>query len=108
MEYYLIERQSGGCDYTIGCGIRVSKLKAKTIAEAKEEAAEDIGSSWHGEHEHAINSAGVLEVSRSVDLSAFLDQKKAERVVKRQEAEKIKQKQKDEEEFARLQKKLGK
>ena len=108
MKYYLIQRQSGGCDYTIGCGIRVTQLSAKTMGKAKEEADEEIGAAWHGEFEHAIDSAELLEVSESIDLSEFLDQKKAERVAKKQAADEIKQRKKDEEEFARLQRKLGK
>lgn len=108
MKYYLIQRQSGGCDYTIGCGIRITQLSAKTMEKAKEEADEEIGSSWQGRDERSINSAELLEVSESLDLSEYLDQKKAERVAKRQAAEKVKQRKKDEEELARLQRKLGK
>lgn len=106
--YYLIERQSGGCDYTIGCGIRVTQLSAKTRDEAMEEAAEEIGNAWHEKYEHAIDSAELLEVAESVDLSEFLNQKKAEREAKERAASEVKQRKKDEEEFARLQRKLGK
>lgn len=108
MKYYLIERQSGGCDYTIGCGIRVTQLSAKNLEEAKEEASESIGYYWKGRDECSIQAAELLEVSESVDLSSFLDQKKVEREAKKRAADEVKQRQKDEEEFARLQRKLGK
>lgn len=108
MKYYLIERQSGGCDYTIGCGIRVTQLNAITLEEAKEEAAENIGDYWKGEGEFSIQAAELLEVSESIDLLRFLDQKKVERGAKKRAADEIQQRKKDEEEFARLQRKLGK
>ena len=38
MEYRLILTQDGGCDYTIGCGVRIVKLEAQTLSEAKAEA----------------------------------------------------------------------
>lgn len=107
MKYYLIERQSGGCDYTIGCGIRVTQLLANSLEEAKEKAAKEIGSYWKGGSEHSIESAELLEVSESVDLAGFLDQKKAEMKAKERAVALAKQRQKDEEEFARLQRKLG-
>jgi len=38
-KYYLIERAGGGCDYTIGCGLRISQLhNATTMDEAIIEA----------------------------------------------------------------------
>ena len=110
MKYYLIQRQSGGCDYTIGCGIRVTQLstKLKSMAEAMEEAAEEIGSSWKGRDEHSIDSAELLEVSESVDLSEFLNQKKVEREAKKRVAAEAKKQRDDEAEFERLKRKLGK
>lgn len=108
MMYYLIQRQSGGCDYTIECGTQVTKLKAKSMNEAKEEANDEIGTSWRGRDEIAIESAEILEVSESVDLSEYLDQKKAERVERKRAAAETRQRKKDEEKFAQLQRKLGK
>jgi len=34
MRYFYVRRQSEGCDYTIGCGISVEELAAKTMEEA--------------------------------------------------------------------------
>lgn len=35
--------QDGGCDYTIGCGVKVIELKAETVQEAREELDEWFG-----------------------------------------------------------------
>jgi hypothetical protein len=108
MKYVLIERQGGGCDYTIGCGIRVTTLKAKDLDSAKEEAANEIGSSWHGKYEGSIDSAEILEVNKSYDLESFLKKKAIEQAEEdRKEADR-KQLENDEAELSRLQKKLGK
>lgn len=79
MAYVLIERQSGGCDYTIGCGLRVTNLKATTLAEAQEEAVSGIGDAWQAEYEYGIQHAELLEVTSSVDLASLLNQRASER-----------------------------
>jgi len=38
MTFRLILTQDGGCDYTIGCGVRIVKLEAETLLAAKAEA----------------------------------------------------------------------
>lgn len=108
MRYYLIERQSGGCDYTIGCGIRVTEFVANDLEDAKKKVAKNIGSKWRGGDEHSIDSAELLEVSESCDLAAFLDQRALDRAKARKSKDQSKQLEKDKIEFARLQKKLGK
>lgn len=46
MKYYLFRRQSGqGCDYTIGCGLSLERLSAKTKEEAIEEVI-DLPDDW--------------------------------------------------------------
>ena len=77
MQYYLVERQSGGCDYTIGCGIRISKLSATTKDAAMFEAADEIGSNWKAMYESGIEKAELLEVSEVLNLSDFLDHQAA-------------------------------
>jgi hypothetical protein len=108
MRYYLIERQSGGCDYTIGCGIRITELIANDLEDAKKKAAKNIGSKWRGGDEHSIDNAELLEVSESCDLAAFLDQRAKDRAEARESKKQTDQLKKDEAEFKRLQKKLGK
>jgi len=46
-KYILIEEQppGSGCDYSIGCGIRVTDLRAKTMEEAVKEVI-DIEDDW--------------------------------------------------------------
>jgi len=94
VKYYLIQRQAAGCDYTIGCGIRITQLNATSMPKAKEKAAEEIGGAWRtGTYEIAILSADLLEVSKAINLEDFLNQKKLERDAQAQvaaEAEKWK------------------
>ncbi len=107
--YYLIQRQDGeGCDYTIGCGIRISQIQASNIEEAKENANEMIGNYWKYKYDYSIDRATLLVVSEEIDLASFLDQKKTER-----EAEITKEKQDKIEaeelaQFERLRRKYGK
>ena len=108
MRYYLIERQSGGCDYTIGCGIRVTEFIANDLEDAKKKAAKNIGSKWRGGDERSIDSAELLEVSESCDLAAFLDQRALDRAEAKRSKDQARQLELDKAEFDRLQKKLGK
>jgi hypothetical protein len=104
MKYVLIERQGGGCDYTIGCGIRVTTLKARDLDSAKEKAANEIGSSW----QDRIDSAEILEVNKSYDLESFLNKKAIDRAEEDRKESAKKQLENDKAELSRLQKKLGK
>jgi len=108
MPYYLIERQSGGCDYTIGCGIRIIQLTAKSKEEAMQQADDEIGNAWRGEHENCIDNAELLEVAESIDLTDFLNAKKSERAERKRIKNEADQHQQDEEEFERLRQRLGK
>ena len=69
MDFYLWETQNGGCDYTIGCGVRLRKLKAKTREEAEIEAVEEVYPYWNDEGCCGIDEAYLLEVSSKTDLS---------------------------------------
>jgi hypothetical protein len=97
VKYYLIQRQAAGCDYTIGCGIRITQLNATSMPEAKEKAAEEIGGTWRtGTYEVAILSADLLEVSKAINLEDFLNQKKLERDAQAQVAAEAEKWKKDE------------
>ena len=52
--YYVIRRQSAGCDYTIGCGISVEQINAKNMEEAIEQAIE-LPADWEARALKAIN-----------------------------------------------------
>jgi hypothetical protein len=107
MRYYLIERQSGGCDYTIGCGIRVTELIATDLEDAKKKAAKNIGSKWRGGDERSIDNAELLEVSESFDLAAFLNQRASDRAKAKKSKEETNKLERDRAELKRLQRKLG-
>lgn len=108
MRYFLIERQSGGCDDTIGCGIRITEIIADDLENAKDKAAENIGSEWRGRNELSIGGAELLEVSESHDLEVFLDQKMQDRAKAKKTKEEADQLKKDKAELKRLQIKLNK
>lgn len=108
MQYHLVERQSGGCDYTIGCGIRITKLKATNKSEAMIEASIEIGSNWKSRDEVGIEKAELLEVSEACDLSDFLDHQAAVRASRKRIKDEEDAHKRDEEEFERLRQRLGK
>lgn len=97
MKYILIQTQDAGCDYTIGCGIHVTDLEAKTVAEAKEEAFAELLGKWRERDEFAatIASARILAVMADIDPAPEFDQWTAD--VKRAKASAIAgQKEQDE------------
>lgn len=113
MRYFLVETQSGGCDYTIGCGLRVSELPfVKSTEEAKIEAAKQIGVSWRNSHEGGIeggiDGAKLLVVSEEIDLESFLNEEKQKRISAAQARKDAKQKKDELAELERLAKKHGK
>lgn len=108
-KFLLIERQNGGCDYTIGCGIRTSVILANNVSEAKEKIYNQIGSSWHGKYEDYISNVNLYEISKEItDIEEYLNNKKEERLI----AEKIEANKKQDEleriEFERLKRKFSK
>lgn len=108
MQYYLVERQSGGCDYTIGCGLRITHLRdAKTLEDAKSQANNKIGDNWHADHEVAVDSAEILEVNEVVDLAPFLTEKAAERKQRQAEEDAEEAAAAERAEYERLRKKFG-
>lgn len=107
MQYYLVERQSRGCDYTIGCGIRITQLNSPNMEAAMYAAKDEIGSSWRANNEGGIEKAEILEVSQVLDLSKFLDEKEAERNAQKRIKDQEDQRQADEATFEHLRKKLG-
>ncbi len=64
MIYTLILSQNGGCDHTIGCGIKIINFASKTYEGALIKAREKILDYSDDE----IDSATLLEVSKSLDL----------------------------------------
>lgn len=105
--FLYIRRQDKGCDYTIGCGISVSYIKADSKEEAikkiidlpdnwKEELEEwikegdDIEDCYHdtiadsglgyimSDEYNSINSATLIEIVDEIDMMPILEEKFAE------------------------------
>jgi hypothetical protein len=109
MMFFLVEKQAPACDYSIGCGIRITQLhEATSMLEAKDLAAERLKHTWKVKQDYAIEEAELLEVATSLDLEEFLDQKKAERIAAERVQREADQRKADEDEFERLRIKLGK
>ena len=100
MKYFLKEFQSGGCDYTIRCGERLTEIKADTMEDAVREAVSRIVT----EGERAVDSAVVLEVSatHSINIKSL----KEDRRRAKKEAEAAAASAKERAEYERLKQKF--
>lgn len=102
---YMVElQQSGGCDYTIGCGLVTESLDATSEAEAIAEVTEMIREN-HSHAEGRIDSAtlyAVVDVIR-VDVKGIYQAIAAEQKA----ALAAEKERKERAEFDRLQKKYG-
>lgn len=102
-EYIAVLHQPGGCDYTIGCGIQVANLEAKTYGGALVEAGELL---TEYTEERKLDSLTVYEVTRSMMLNTqgiykkMRAEKAAAEVARRETIER--------EQLAKLQAKYGK
>lgn len=70
MKYYAYLSGPDGCDYTVGCNIKLQKLNATTMIEAEAEVKE-IYRTLNPEYD--INNVGIFEVHDyvSIDVSAI-------------------------------------
>lgn len=72
MEFYAYLHQSGGCDYTIGCGNLLIILKAQNLQEAKIDLKKRIGEDFWGERR--IESAIIISgESSKIDVGSIYD-----------------------------------
>lgn len=95
--YLLIQRESGGCDYTIGCGIKIDILgEVSTMDDAIEECYSKL-------QVDRIESAEILEVSDSLNVQFLIDKK----ILDNKTANENSIRENELEEFKRLKKKLG-
>lgn len=121
MKFLVHVRQEGGCDYTIGCGVRVEVIEADDLASAQTATEHK----WFGvcdpeDYEnHGNCRGGNSDVRRSLSsiriyplagepVKLNLQALELTRSVEVEKQRQIEQRKKDEEEFARLQKLLGK
>jgi hypothetical protein len=104
MKYVAYLKQDGeGCDYTIGCGLEMVKLKSDNLESAESELIDMIRESYTGDT--SLESAKIYEVSneKSVDLRSVYkkisDEKESIKRKKLEDSEKN--------EYERLVKKFG-
>lgn len=121
MKFLVHIHQAGGCDYTIGCGVKVEVIDADDIVAARARTEHkwfgvcdpedyDNHGSCRGYNNDVRRSLDSIRIYPLAGPPVELDLKALElshNVGVRQQKE-IEQRKKDEEEFARLQKKLGK
>jgi hypothetical protein len=116
--WLLLVQEGEGCDYTVGCGMRAQPLKAQTIEEARVEAREffhgppgdDYEEAWENAHyidpksESALARAVLITGSEFLPLDTWRRDYMAD--CAKREAEE--QRMRDEAEFERLKRRLGK
>ncbi|HLG27735.1 MAG TPA: hypothetical protein VI423_08115 [Paenisporosarcina sp.] len=128
LKYYMVRRQNNGCDYTIGCGISISELKASSMAEAIENAI-DLDPNWKEKaksafasdyiddmiadsalgylsRENPIVKAEILAVVESVDLIPIIVAKLQEIDAFKDALLKETQEEKERDQYKRLKKKF--
>ncbi len=66
--------QDGGCDYSIGCGIKIIALEAETWVEASNEAKDILREYRHDEHK--LDSFTIYEVNetKSIPVNQIYDE----------------------------------
>lgn len=124
----MVRRQNNGCDYTIGCGISISELKASSMAEAIENAI-DLDPNWKEKaksafasdyiddmiadsalgylsRENPIVKAEILAVVESVDLIPIIVAKLQEIDAFKDALLKETQEEKERDQYKRLKKKF--
>lgn len=75
MKYIAILRQTGGCDYTIGCGINTITFEAETAKEAAFKL-QDIVKENYSHEEHRLESIHFYEILSTYEVSVNLWYKK--------------------------------
>jgi hypothetical protein len=99
-----LQQEGEGCDYTIGCGLRVIDITANSMEEAKHKLAETIATEYSYD-EGMLYAAELYEVEQvfSMDVKAIY-----QKVVDDRNAEKQREKDaKEKAEFERLKSKFG-
>lgn len=103
--YYTWEEQNGGCDYTIGCGKRLTPIHgANTLDEAIQKAVENTEVGGEG----CADRVFVLEVSEFKNITGQILKYQAQREEVTREREKEAEEARERAELARLAKKYNK
>lgn len=123
MKFLLVERQNEGCDYTIGCGTRVTTFDAESVEAAmqhvdmklmpdfhsKYESQEDREHSmWRASGEHVVQNAELYIVEAIIGIEDFLTSQVIARKVARDTTVASHEEARERAEYDRLQKKFGK
>lgn len=76
-----MEQEGEGCDYSIGCGIQVVKLKATTLLEAREEVKQIFDDYGVAHIDNKLKSAVIITITEDVMpiCKAFIAEKDQER-----------------------------
>ncbi len=53
--------QEGGCDYTIGCGVKVIPLRSQLVSEAWSELQDWFNMGYEGPHSIELYEASLLD-----------------------------------------------
>jgi hypothetical protein len=113
--FLIVEEQGGGCDYTIGCGIRTTQIEADSMEEAiefiKNESFKDRSGEDDGDYqvlatkERERCGVSVYEIGEvvEIDLAAWRKEFRA----KEEAEEELEGAKKELAEYERLRKKLG-
>lgn len=96
--------QGQGCDYTIGCGLRVIDITANSMEDAKQKLAETIAEEYSYD-EGRLEKAELYEVEQVfvMDLKAIYQKVADDRNAEKQREKDAKEKA----EFERLKSKFG-
>ena len=101
--YALVKGRGDGCDYTIGCNLTWTRLKAVSLEQAKMEAITNYPPSIDRDFGTDIESILILGVVDEANLAIELDARRAETHAEKKKAEQAKKRA----EFERLKRELG-
>lgn len=105
--YIAVLTQGGGCDYTIGCGVKVKALRATSLEAARDEVVSLIENDYGTGIEQRIEGVTLYETTAKspIDIQAVYAQIAAKQ--KAEEEEEEEEEKEERAEFARLSKKYG-
>jgi hypothetical protein len=106
MKHFLvIYNQGGGCDYTIGCGIRTERIDATDMEAAKRLVYDQIQEEHPSDSEMGIDTCVIFEVTDifTVDVDSVYQKIDMEKIV----LEQARKEAEEREEYKRLKAKFG-
>lgn len=107
MSWYAFLEQNGGCDYTIGCGVALTKLAATSEEQALQEVKEIYGNDFQNENENSIQHVTLFEVNREINIDHLLLAEKVNKLQTKLEINRLENKEKRRKEYEDLKKEFG-